>query len=212
MDPLKFLESPALTVRLVRWQMLLSEFDIVYVSQKGIKESAISDFLASRALEDYESLNFNFLYEDLMCISTEELSIGGNKSWTLYFDRASNAFGKGIGAMLISSEEIYYPFTSRLEFFCTNNMAEYKACIMGSKEAIERKVKTLKVYGYSSLKVSQLRVEWEMKDLKLVEYRNLVLELLKEFEDVKFRYPPEKIIKWLRLHWLRCLKLIRRKT
>lgn len=35
MDPLKYLfEKPALTGRTARWQMLLSEFDIVYVTQK----------------------------------------------------------------------------------------------------------------------------------------------------------------------------------
>ncbi|XP_039036556.1 uncharacterized protein LOC120173457 [Hibiscus syriacus] len=77
--------------RLARWQILLSEFDIVYVSQKAIKGSVITHFLASRASEDYESLNFNFPDEDLMCISTEDESSEGNKSWILYFDGASNA-------------------------------------------------------------------------------------------------------------------------
>ncbi|XP_039062707.1 uncharacterized protein LOC120207270 [Hibiscus syriacus] len=158
------MESPPLTDRLARWKMLLSVFDIVFVSQNAIKGSAIAGFLASHASEDYESLNFIFLDEDLICIYTKEESIEGNKSWTLYFDGASNALGKGIGAMLISLEENYYPFTSRLEFFCTNNIAEYEACIMGLKATIERKVKTLKVYMDSSLVVYQLRVEWETKN------------------------------------------------
>ncbi|KAK5776518.1 hypothetical protein PVK06_044477 [Gossypium arboreum] len=61
MDPLKYLmESTALNGRMARWQILLSEFDIVYVNQKAVKGSAIADFLASRALEDYEPLKFNF--------------------------------------------------------------------------------------------------------------------------------------------------------
>ncbi|XP_039058489.1 uncharacterized protein LOC120202073 [Hibiscus syriacus] len=172
MDPLKFLmESLALTGRLARCQILLSEFHIVYVSQKEIKGSIIADFLASRASEDYESLNFNFSNEDLMCISTKEESSEINKSWTLYFDGASNALGNGIGAMLISPEKIYYPLTRRLYFFCTNNMAEDEACIMGIKVAIERMIKTLKIYRDSSLVVYQLRGEWETKDSKLVEYR-----------------------------------------
>jgi hypothetical protein len=35
MGPLKYLfEKPALTGRTARWRMLLSEFDIVYVTQK----------------------------------------------------------------------------------------------------------------------------------------------------------------------------------
>ncbi|XP_039007806.1 uncharacterized protein LOC120135628 [Hibiscus syriacus] len=193
MDLLKFLmESPTLTGRLTRWQILLSEFDIVYVSQNEIKGSVIVDFLTSRASEDYKSLNFNFLDEDLMCISTEEESSEGNKSWTLYFDGASNALGNGIGTVLISQNEIYYSFTRRLDFFCTNNMDKYEACIMGLKAVIERKIKTLKVCGDFTLVVYKLRGELETKDLKLVAYRNLVLKLLKEFEDVTFKYLPRE--------------------
>ncbi|KAE8733240.1 Detected protein of unknown function [Hibiscus syriacus] len=195
LDPLKFLmESPALTGRMARWQMLLSEFDIVYVNQKAIKGSVIAAFLASRVSDDYQPLNFNFPDEDLLCISMNE-EVRTNDAfatWKLYFDGASNALGRGIGAVLISPENIYYPFTSRLEFFCTNNMAEYEACAMGLKAAIERKIKCLKIYGDSSLVVYQLRGEWETKDPKLLEYRNFILELVKEFERVSFNYLPRE--------------------
>ena len=47
MDPVKYIfEKPALTGRIARWQVLLSEFDIVYVIQKEIKGSALADYLA----------------------------------------------------------------------------------------------------------------------------------------------------------------------
>ena len=69
LDPIKYLcEAPALLGRLARWQVLLSKYDIVYVSQKAIKGSVITNFLASQAVDDYEPLNFDFPYEDLMCI------------------------------------------------------------------------------------------------------------------------------------------------
>ncbi|KAA3460738.1 polygalacturonase-like [Gossypium australe] len=60
------MESTALNGRMARWKILLSEFDIVY----AVKGSAIADFLASRALEDYEPVNFDFLNEDLMYVAT----------------------------------------------------------------------------------------------------------------------------------------------
>ena len=48
LDPIKYLcKAFALSGRLARWQVLLSEYDIAYVSQKAIKGSAIADFLAS---------------------------------------------------------------------------------------------------------------------------------------------------------------------
>ena len=41
MDPVKYIfEKPALTGWIARWQVLLSKFDIVYVTQKAIKGSA----------------------------------------------------------------------------------------------------------------------------------------------------------------------------
>ena len=79
--------------------------------------------------------------------------------WTLYFDGASNALGNGISAVLISPEGCHTPFTARLCFNCTNNMAEYEACIMGLKAAIDLGIKSLKVFGDSALVISQIKGE-----------------------------------------------------
>ncbi|XP_039012179.1 uncharacterized protein LOC120141335, partial [Hibiscus syriacus] len=193
LDPLKYLMGvPALSGRLARWQILLSEFDIQYVNQTAIKGSAIAEFIASRASEEYESLSFDFPDEDLMAISVEEVVASSSKYWKLNFDGASNALGHGIGAILVSPEGEHYPFTSRLNFDCTNNMAEYEACVLGLRAAVERKVKMLKVYGDSALVIYQLRGEWETKDPKLVEYRKLVMELVEEFDEVTFNYLPRE--------------------
>ncbi|KAK5785485.1 hypothetical protein PVK06_040076 [Gossypium arboreum] len=69
-------------------------------------------------------------------------------------------------------------------------MAEYEACIMGIRVAIERKIKVLEVYGDSALVIYQLKGEWETRDPKLIDYRKLVLELVKEFDDITFCYLP----------------------
>ncbi|XP_040931890.1 uncharacterized protein [Gossypium hirsutum] len=82
--------------RMARWQILLSEFDIVYVNQKAVKGSAITDFLASRALEDYEPLNFDFSNEDLMCVATAEEITPEELLWKQNFDGASNAVERKI--------------------------------------------------------------------------------------------------------------------
>ena len=63
------------------------------------------------------------------------------KNWKIYFDGASNALGHGIWAVLISPEEDHCPFTTKLNFDCTNNVAEYEACVMGRQAAIEKKIK-----------------------------------------------------------------------
>ena len=45
--------------------------------------------------------------------------------------QAVNSYGNGIGAVIITPQGTHFPFTPRLTFKCTNNMAEYEAWIMG---------------------------------------------------------------------------------
>ncbi|XP_012488038.1 uncharacterized protein LOC105801265 [Gossypium raimondii] len=155
-------------------------YDLAYLenrpSKNVVKGSAIADFLANRALEDYEPMNFDFPNEDLMYITTTEEDAPKEYPWKLNFDRASNGD--------------HYPFTSKLDFDYTNNMAEYEACIMGIRETIERKIKVLEVCGDSALVIYQLKGEWETRDSKLIDYRRLVLELIKEFDNITFCYLP----------------------
>ncbi|KAK5795328.1 hypothetical protein PVK06_036590 [Gossypium arboreum] len=176
------MESPALSGRMARWHILLSEYDIVYVSQKSIKGSAIANFLATRTMDEYEPLRFEFQDEDLMCITEKECASPKEKSWKISFDGASNALGHGVGAVLVSPEGNHYPLTARLNFFCTNNIAEYEACIMGLRAAIERNIQTLEVYGDSALVIYQICGDWEVRDSKLVKYSDLVAGLIKEFK------------------------------
>ncbi|WRX13925.1 Integrase [Theobroma cacao] len=194
LDPIKYIfEKPSLSRRIARWQVLLSEYDIVYVSQKSIKGSAIADFLADRANEDYESVSFNFSDEDLMAVlHIEEVGPNELNPWKVYFDGASNALGHGIGAVLISPKGKYYPATARLNFNCTNNMAEYEALVMGLQAAIEMKADTIDVYGDSALVICQMKGEWETRDPKLVPYKKLVTELSKQFKEISFNHLPRE--------------------
>ncbi|XP_040942338.1 uncharacterized protein [Gossypium hirsutum] len=115
-----------------------------------------------------------------MYVAIAEEDSQKNHHWKLNFDRASNAVGNGIGAVLVSPNGYHYPFTSKLDFDCTNNMAEYETCIMGIRAAIERKIKILELKG-----------EWEKRDPKLIHYQKLVLELIEEFDSITFRYLPQ---------------------
>ncbi|XP_016679190.1 uncharacterized protein [Gossypium hirsutum] len=63
---------------------------------------------------------------------------------------------------------------------------------MGIRTSIERKIKVLEVYGDSALVIYQLKGEWQIRDPKLVNYRKLVMELIKEFDDITFCYLPRE--------------------
>ena len=92
----------------------------------------------------------------------------------MYFDGASNALGRGVGAVLISPKGNHCPFTAKLSFNCTNNVAEYEACVLGLQAAIKKKIKKLTVYGDSALVICQLNGEWETRDSKLVPYQEFI--------------------------------------
>ncbi|XP_027337846.1 uncharacterized protein LOC113851538 [Abrus precatorius] len=128
--------------------------------------------------------------EDIMNLFKEEES--GKEKWIMLFDGASNALGHGVGAVLISPEKHHIPITTRLSFNCTNNVAEYEACVLGIQAAIESKAKILEVYGDSALVIHQSQGEWETRDGKLIRYQAFVKELIKQFEEITFHHIPRE--------------------
>ena len=73
MDPIKYIfEKPALSRRIARWQMILNEYDIQYTTQKAIKGSILADHLAHQAIDDYQSMYFKFLDENITLIANGE--------------------------------------------------------------------------------------------------------------------------------------------
>uniref|UniRef100_A0A2N9IR81 Reverse transcriptase RNase H-like domain-containing protein n=1 Tax=Fagus sylvatica TaxID=28930 RepID=A0A2N9IR81_FAGSY len=58
MDPIKYIfEKPTPTGKIARWQVLLSEFDILFVARKAIKGQAIADYLADYPSEQLELMD-----------------------------------------------------------------------------------------------------------------------------------------------------------
>ena len=73
MDPIKYIfEKPALSERIARWQLILTEYDIQYTTQKAIKWSVLADHLAHQAVDDYQSMNFEFPDENIMLVTDYE--------------------------------------------------------------------------------------------------------------------------------------------
>ena len=67
MDLVKYIfEKPALTGQIARWQVLLFEFDIIYVTQKAIKGNALADYLTQQPLNGYQPMHLEFPNEDIM--------------------------------------------------------------------------------------------------------------------------------------------------
>ena len=73
MDPIKYIfEKPAFSERKTIWQTVLIEYDIQHTTNKAIKESVLADHLAHQAIDDYQSMNFEFPYENIMLVTDYE--------------------------------------------------------------------------------------------------------------------------------------------
>ena len=198
MDPIKyFFEKPTLNGRIARWHMLLSEYDIEFHAQKAVKGSVFADHLAHQPLDDHEFISFDFPYEDVMYLKmkdhdeplpNEGPEIGSRLG--LIFDGAVNTYGNGIGAIIVTPQGSHIPFTARLTFKCTNNEAEYEACIMGLEEAIDLRIKYLDVYEDSSLVINQIKGEWDTRQPGLIPYKDYARRLLPFFDKVEFHCIP----------------------
>src|SRR4051812_43890599 len=94
--------------------------------------------------------------------------------WGLIFDGVVNDFG----AVIITPKDSHIPFSARLLFDCTNNVAGYEACIMGLEEAIDLRIKILDIYGDSALVINQIKNKWETYHPGLIPYRDYARRLL----------------------------------
>ena len=71
LDPLRYLfDRPVLTGRLMRWLVLLIEFDMQYVTRKSVKRSIVVDHLASLLVSDNISINDDFPDEKFVSMTS----------------------------------------------------------------------------------------------------------------------------------------------
>ncbi|XP_023883520.2 uncharacterized protein LOC111995813 [Quercus suber] len=190
MDPIKYIfEKPTLTRKISRWQMLLSEFDIVFVTRKAIKSQAIVNCLADQLLNDPELLGSLFPDEDVMALEPELDNVEPWR-WKLYFNKAANSTGNEVGAILVSPNSQQIPISIKLNFDCTNNTIDYEVCIVSLQVALEFGAYNLSVFGDSLLIISQIEGKWQARGTKLISYQKCVNYLISKFQDITFAYLP----------------------
>jgi ribonuclease HI len=81
----------------------------------------------------------------------DEESTKDNEAWTMFCDGSWGTFSAGATAILISPSKIKTCYTTRLEFNCTNKIAEYEALLLGL-----RKLKAMVIRRQSSNLIDKL--------------------------------------------------------
>nr|GEX23115.1 reverse transcriptase domain-containing protein [Tanacetum cinerariifolium] len=87
----------------------------------------------------------------------------GLRTWRLYTDRASNNRGSGADLILLTPGYVEYSYALYLNFFNSNNEAEYEALLARLRIAIEMHVKYIHAFVDSKLVASQVEGSYEAK-------------------------------------------------
>ena len=83
MDPIKHLyEAPSLVGKLVKWLVLVTEFDVQYLTKKMIKGRAVTEFLALNPIPDSKEVQLDFSNDLNAAIEVQ--------GWHMYFDGVVN--------------------------------------------------------------------------------------------------------------------------
>ncbi|XP_070015229.1 uncharacterized protein [Nicotiana sylvestris] len=90
LDPLKYIfQKPMPTGKLAKWQILLTKFDIVYVTRTIMKAQALVDHLAENPVDDkYQPLSTYFSDKE---VNSVEVILEDTNAWKMFFNRAVNA-------------------------------------------------------------------------------------------------------------------------
>jgi ribonuclease HI len=104
-----------------------------------------------------------------------------NQIWSLYFDGSKSKEGAGAGCIIIDPAGNKTLLACRLEFECTNNIAEYEALLLGLRKALDMHIQNLVVFGDSEIVIRQVRNSIHCLSPHLKCYQSEVWSLINKF-------------------------------
>jgi ribonuclease HI len=114
----------------------------------------------------------------------------GNQIWSLYFDGSKSKEGAGAGCIIIDLAGNKTLLACRLEFECTNNIAEYEALLQGLRKALDMHIQNLVVFGDSEIVVRQVRDSIHCLSPHLKCYQSEVWSLMNKFSSFNINSIP----------------------
>ena len=105
--------------------------------------------------------------------------------WSMDFDGAISKEGVGARVCIKNHKARYLESHSyKLNFHCTNNIAEYEALMLSLKLLKKHGSKRIILRGDSKLVVKQIKGEYSAKHPRLRSYRNVFLDFLQCFTEI----------------------------
>ena len=112
------------------------------------------------------------------------------EQWVMKFDGSFTTQSRGVGVVLYLEKDKAIALSFKLEFPCSNNMAEYEAYLIGLATTLEMRVKHLKVLGDSNLVVCQTKGSFSLKKPNLAPYRAMAQKMEERFLTFEIEHTP----------------------
>jgi ribonuclease HI len=173
-QPLKdIMRNREATGRIGKWAAELNEFTIDYVHRSSIQSQALADFIADWTLGAQEE--------------------GINKdaeAWTVCCDGSWGTFGAGAAAVLVAPSKVRTCYAAKLDFSCTNNIAEYKALLLGLRKLRAMGIRRVVLKTDSQVISGHVDKSSKARDPKLEKYLDTVRRLEASFEGFSVKKIP----------------------
>jgi hypothetical protein len=157
-QPLKdIMRNIEATGRIGKWVAELNEFSIDYVHGSSIQSQALADFIA-----------------DWTPGAQEEEANKDAEAWTVFCDDSWGTFGSGAAAVLVAPSKVRICYAVRLDFSCTNNIAEYKALLLGLRKLNAMGIRRAVLKTDSQVISGHIDKSCKARDPKLEKYLDTV--------------------------------------
>jgi ribonuclease HI len=173
-QPLKdIMRNREATGRVGKWAAELNEFTIDYVHRSSIQSQALADFIADWTLGAHE-----------------EGTGKDTEAWTVFYDGSWGTFGAGAAAVLVAPSKVKTCFAVKLDFSCTNNIAEYEELLLGLRKLRAMGIRRAILKTDSQVIAGHVDKSSKARDPKLEKYLDAVRRLEASFEGFSVKNIP----------------------
>jgi ribonuclease HI len=173
-QPLKdIMRNREATGRIGKWAAELNELTIDYVHRSSIQSQALADFIA-----------------DWTPGAQGEEAIKDAEAWTIFYEGSWGTLGAGAAAVLVAPSKLRTCYAARLYFSCTNNIAEYKALLLGLRKLKAMGIRRAVLKNDSHVISGHVDKSSKARDPKLEKYLDTVRRLEASFEGFSVKNIP----------------------
>jgi ribonuclease HI len=104
------------------------------------------------------------------------------EAWTVFCDGSWGAFGAGAAAVLVAPSKVKTCYAVKLDFSCTNNIAEYEAFLLGLQKLRAMGIRRAILKTDSQVIAGHVDKRSKARDPKLEKYLDAVRRLEATFE------------------------------